>query len=467
MVKPLLLLLLLLESGLAGATGVRIEWNSPNSEWGRPLRGYMLHPGDADPGFPDLSNWQDDFFVELDYQDSTEAPDGSNLTRQKFRLYARAPGAFHLAPIDWGGLQSEPQEVVIKTAIAEGAKIAVTLLPPKLTARVGEQLSIRIKLSTTDLRVKTLLDLPEVAGLEFRPLQNLKTINEAIGSQLVEHQLGWALTPKKAGHYEIELPPVRYRLHGRDLRRFYLPKISLNIRPLPAYVPSYVPVGALTVHSFYAPLQGEPMWEVVVETDADLPYGMPVFRAELASTSGVEITQVTEKVEIERTPAKVITRLHYQVPLPLMLLGERAEVPLYYYDLEKQRVEELIHRLPAAWQIPQWLSALAGLLFVSLLLSLFYLGRRIWDGYLHKRNLRRKIMSCETPRQLRQLLLIRSGHHSLADWADGFVRRPKPAVARHLAKELNEACFRPMGTAKDLQQLKLEAAEIAVLPVRH
>ena len=32
-----LLLLLLLESGLAGAAGVEIEWNSLNSEWGRPL----------------------------------------------------------------------------------------------------------------------------------------------------------------------------------------------------------------------------------------------------------------------------------------------------------------------------------------------------------------------------------------------------------------------------------------------
>ena len=422
----------------------------------------MLYPGDADPGFPDLLNWQDDFFVELDYQESTEAPDGSNLTRQKFRLYARAPGTFHLAPIDWGGLQSEPQQVMIKAATAEGAKISLTLSRPKLTARVGEQLSIRVEISTSDRRVKTMIDLPEVDGLEFQPLQQLQDIDEKNGQQLVEHQLGWALTAKKAGHYEVELPPVLYRLHGRNLRRFYLPKISLDVRPLPAYVPPHVPVGMLSVNSYYDPLQSDSMWEVVVETDARLPYGMPVFRAELASISGVEIAQVVERVELETGLEKVITRLHYRVPLPELLLGDRREVRLNYYDLKKQRVEALVHRLPAAWQIPQWLSALAGLLIASILLYLFYLGWRVWSGYLRKRTLGRQIMSCESPCQLRQILLVSTGHRSLDDWAECSMSTPGWIAAQRLVKGLNEACFQHRVTEKTLQRLKSEAAEIAV-----
>lgn len=461
MVKHLLLLLLLLESGLVGAAGVAIEWRSLNGEWGKPLRGFLVYPGERDPGFPDLSSWQDDFFVELDYQESVENPDGSSVTRQKFRLYARAPGAFQLAPIVWGGLQSEPQKVMIKAATAEGANIAVTLSHPKLTARVGEQLSIRIKLSTTDLRVKSLIELPDVAGVEFQLLQQLQAIDENDGKQFVEHQLGWALIAKKAGHYEIELPPVLYRLHGRNIRRFYLPKISLNVRPLPAYIPSHVPVGALTVNSDYDPLQSDSTWEVVVTSDARLPYGMPVFRAELAAISGVAIDQVVERVELERGLEKVITRLHYRVPLPELLLGARREVRLNYYDLEKHRVNTLVHRLPAAWKIPHWLSALAGLLVASILLYLFYVGRRIWTAYLRKRTLRRQIMSCETPYQLRQILLISSGYHSLDDWAEYSVATIKWIAAQRLVKELNEACFLRRVTEKRLQELKSEVVEIA------
>jgi len=463
-VKRLLLLLLLLESGLVGAAGVVIEWHSLNGEWGKPLRGFLVYPGESDPGFPDLSSWQDDFFVELDYQDSVEAPDGSSVTRQKFRLYARAPGAFQLAPIVWGGLQSEPQKVMIKAATADGANIAVTLSRPKLTARVGEQLSIRIKLSTTDLRVKSLIELPEVAGVEFQLLQQLQDIDENDGKQLAEHQLGWALIAKKAGHYKIELPPVLYSLHGRNIRRFYLPKISLNVRPLPAYIPSHIPVGALTVNSDYDSLQNDStsdsIWEVVVTSDARLSYGMPVFRAELAAISGVEVDQVVERVELERRLEKVITRLHYRVPLPELLLGTRREVRLNYYDLEKHRVNTLVHRLPAAWKIPQWLSALAGLLVTSILLYLFYIGRRIWTAYLRKRTLQRQIMSCETPYQLRQILLISTGHRSLDDWAEYSVPTIKWIAAQRLVKGLNEACFLRGVTEKRLQRLKSEVVEI-------
>ncbi len=74
---------------------------------------------------------------------------------------------------------------MIKAATAEGAKISLTLSRPKLTARVGEQLSIRVEISTSDRRVKTMIDLPEVDGLEFQPLQQLQDIDEKNGQQLV------------------------------------------------------------------------------------------------------------------------------------------------------------------------------------------------------------------------------------------------------------------------------------------
>lgn len=87
MVKRLLLLYLLLASGVAGATGLAIEWRSLNGELGKPLRGFLLYPGenpeDSGAGFPDLSSWQDDFYVELDYQESVDTPDGRSVTRQK------------------------------------------------------------------------------------------------------------------------------------------------------------------------------------------------------------------------------------------------------------------------------------------------------------------------------------------------------------------------------------------------
>lgn len=359
-----------------------------------------------------------------------------------------------------GGLYSEPQSIVIKAASAEDATISLALSPTQLTARVGEQLNILSKLSTTDSRVKTQVELPTVAGVEFQPLQQLKTANEISGIQLVEHQLGWALTAKQAGQYEIELPPVMYRLHGRNIRRFYLPKLNLNIRPLPAYVPAHVPVGALTVNNYYAPLQSDSAWSVVVETDARLPYGLPVFRAELASISGVAIDQIIERIELEQGAEKILTRFHYRVPLPEILLGEGREVRLNYYDLEKQRVEALVHRLPAAWKIPQWLATLVGLMIASIIFYLLFVGWRVWNEYHRKRTLRRQIMNCETPHQLRQILLVSSGHRALADWADCFMMTPKLAVARSLVKRLNEACFQQPVAESRLQQIKLEAAEI-------
>lgn len=353
--------------------------------------------------------------------------------------------------------------MLIKAARAEDANIALVLSTTKSTARVGEQLNIFIRLSTTDSRVKAQVELPTVAGLEFRPLQQIKTANETSGTQLVEHQLGWALMAKHAGQYEIELPPVMYRLHGRNIRRFYLPKLNINVLPLPAYVPSHVPVGALSINSAYDSLQSDSTsesWVVVVETDARLPYGLPVFRAELAAISDVAIDQIIERIELEQGAEKVLTRLHYRVPLPEILLGEGREVRLNYFDLEKQRVEELVHRLPVAWKIPQWLATLAGLMIASVVFYLSFAGWRVWNEYHRKRTLHRQLLNCETPHQLRQTLLASSGHRALADWADCFVPISKQAVARSLVKQLNEACFQQPVAENKLQKMKSKAAEI-------
>lgn len=93
------------------------------------------------------------------------------------------------------------------------------------------------------------------AGFFVRPLEPTRRREQAGGRSVQVRRLAWAVMPLYPGKRSLELPMIRVSI-GKGLL-FPLPPLQVEARPLPSYVPTYLPVGRLAVTS--EPLPGE-LW---------------------------------------------------------------------------------------------------------------------------------------------------------------------------------------------------------------
>ena len=86
----------------------------------------------------------------------------------------------------------------------------------------------------------------------FQPWQRqqvLLTVNVTTLSNVTHLNTGWAIFSLSSGNHEFSPPPVLYHLQGVVERRFYLPTIQLDVKPLPSYIPPLMPVGRVFIES--------------------------------------------------------------------------------------------------------------------------------------------------------------------------------------------------------------------------
>jgi hypothetical protein len=284
-----------------------------------------------------------------------------------------------------------------------------------------------VRLETEPLRVP---------AAQTHPLPAMQTAD----GERIRHSLGWAVFLRTTGAHSIDLPPLRYQLFGRDLRRFYFPALRVEVEPMPAYVPVTVPVGQVAVASTLAGEHADRHWHLVVETDGQLPAGVPELQAELATLAGVDASRIAATQRIEARADGVRTVVELRAPLPAILIGVGPDllVTLRYFDPVADRLQVHTHRLPREWRLPPWLAA--GLAAIGL--GLLGIGAR-WARSAHARRHARRaylhqIAQAGDPQSLRRLLLAGGGHRTLADWAAASAR---PESARVFAATLDAACF--------------------------
>lgn len=80
---------------------------------------------------------------------------------------------------------------------------------------------------------------------ELAPSQQDTTLN---GTPFTVHRLVWAIMPLTPGSVTINFPMLNAIKFGNRLR-YAVPPLQFNAGPIPRYLPVYVPVGTLTVHS--------------------------------------------------------------------------------------------------------------------------------------------------------------------------------------------------------------------------
>ncbi|MCU0232367.1 MAG: hypothetical protein MUC67_13535, partial [Acidobacteria bacterium] len=218
-------LLLVAASAAAGGAELVLALRSATVEWGQPLRGHVTFTGDQDPGSIDLGALYEAFQVERGFAEVSRTESGLTRRREAVSLYPRRIGAQSVPALTHGGARSLPVPIEVLPPRPENAVVEVSARVPDGRLKAGQQLVVRLDVTTTDPRVRLETDPLRLPAAQTHLLPATETTD---GPQ-IRRSVGWAIFLRSAGAHSIDLPPLRYQLFGRDLRRFYFPALRVEV----------------------------------------------------------------------------------------------------------------------------------------------------------------------------------------------------------------------------------------------
>ncbi|MBT4193222.1 MAG: hypothetical protein HOB14_03025 [Gammaproteobacteria bacterium] len=425
----MLITLLLFVSKSVNSADLNVQLNKNETEMGKFIVAMISYQGEKNPGLPDLSDWEGKFYVDVQGNESFELPDGQLQSETRVRLYPRVSGNLSLASLALGGAIAKSQQLIVKPLIRNDIDSTPIIRPLQADYWADQAIMIQVDVSLYEKRNNVVVNDFEIDGFVVRSLKPQR-INAEAGDVI---RLQWMLLTPSPGHYEIELPSIQQR--GRSRFRFYLPKLKLSIKPIPAYLPATVPVGRHSVNSDLVYSKNMPAsWLLRIENKGRIPAQVEGLQ-DFFEQKGIASDDVNIDHQIDDRSSKVVQL--YEIKIPNWNLWSANEVNLAYFNTATGRLEFLEHTLPRFWNIPKY--AQHGLIYL-LMLIFFYVANRI-DKFAQNvrdwRKFRMLLQQSSTGNQLREGLLNNVSFKHLTEWADYF----HGSFPKQIALDLNELCF--------------------------
>jgi hypothetical protein len=393
-------------------------------EQGRSLTVNMLYIGPASPDELNVKRWQTEVFIERRDREERRLHDGSVEVKQRLTLYPKSTGLLTLGPLALGGAKSDRFDLLVTPAVVNDVDITPIWRPLPDQMWQGESIERCLTIPLSEQRNRVKIDLPEIPGISVVQTQN-KTYS--FEDKPIAERC-WRFMPQQPGNYLVELPPIIQR--GRGRWTFYLPSQTVEVLPLPSYLPTSISVGKPQVQVN----QGEQGWTVNIQA----PSGQPAetlwgLKSALANAMSIDADQI-ESVEGQLF-----------VPYKGWSFGQSgtARVPYFNTDTERLDVAEL--ELKAPWRLPMFATVLLSIVGVAMLVK----ATRLAIGLNRRRErvqaFKQAISSATTADEIKTTLLSRSmsgaennaQYKTLQQWADS----QGDEEAASLAKSLNQLAY--------------------------
>lgn len=430
-----IIILNLIFSGLIQANEIRrltIEADKTELEMGKFLTVKLVYIGQNIPEPAQLPSWKKDFYIEEMSLDTEQLPQAYIKTTQKLRLYPLSTGKKTLHAIAQGGAIARPVHITILPVIRNNINGTPHWLSIPEEIWQGETIvvSVVINLMSADNQVKT--EEPRFPGFALIKSWQKKIIHNGVDAI----SINWLLVARNYGYFVLNAPSVIQR--GRGRWRFYLPEKTINIKPLPAYIPSTVPVAKLRVNTEPGYKNNQPIWRVIVTSKGQLPeeiYGLRTKLAEIGQTS-------PDKVLVNSSRRLIADQIlfvqHYQLAVPQWSTGfDQNLLSLDFFNPSQGQLKQITINLPSVWLIPPlWWYFFIGL---SLLMAgvISYFLFKLIKNYRHRKYFIRAVNDCRTPDELRLLVLQDSNSTTLSDW---FIKSNINSIGS-VSQQLNKLSF--------------------------
>ncbi len=310
-------------------------------------RGAVLQGIDLDP-------LREDFQVETSAASDTDR-DGTIDTLQ-IELRPRRPGELTIPSLWLAGARSEPLPLQVAAAGDGRQPLRVDTRVSASSVWARQQLLVTVQVRSTNRFFELRAPAFDQPGLTVVPLQT-ETDNESVaGVDYTLKTTGWALYPARSGAMVLNLPPVDYSRGGRIQARFPMPRVRVDVRALPPYVPADMPVGAVRLTTrLDAPAllntDSIAFWKVTTSA-SDLPAAaLPSALARLRNRQDLEFMPATPERRQQTTGRGVHSSR--TVTIPFIASGSgRIPLPVLqvqYFDPDTGRLVRVATPAQSVW----------------------------------------------------------------------------------------------------------------------
>lgn len=468
MVRSMLVLLfMLLPASAYCNAGLSLQLEQDTQQLGRAFNARLI-ASDIDNKLStiDLSALRKDFGIIIK-EYSADTGKANKIPRQQLllELYPRHSGFLHIPELSFESAVSAPIDVEVSTAQGASGPIQVEYEVSTSNPWQRQQVLVNVKVTSPDkFSHLSSEDMPYKDG-ETLQIPATKELHDG-AAQL---KVGWVVFPLRAGLQTLSLPSVFYHLQGGIERRFFLPDIQLNIKPLPGYIPPLMPVGRVTIDSSIDSNRflttGETYhWNVRLESPDLLSHLLPPILRQINSDKNIHFlsaqSQRQQNISGQGSHGEVI----HSIPFQSLTTGSLVlpALRIQYFDPELGRVSVADYSPPQRWSVAlhwQLLAVVLSLLALSFIMRSFW---KYWSRQRHRylfiKEARQHLISARNNNDLREAMrLIARAERwpentSIATWAELWNQDYSPS-ATTVSEDLSRTCYSPMKTdIEDIRQ---------------
>jgi hypothetical protein len=422
-----------------------------------------------------LDELSKDFHVNTDNNISDDQRNGGQSW--KLRLSPYQQGKLMIPTLFFNGVKSTfiPIQVAMPVDNKTGTPIVV-----------GSQLSTHQPWTRQQVlftfRVETLMpdaqfNTDPVEGKDLIA-QVLKTQSTYQDEQKLTHHYttGWAFFALTAGKQQIKLPPLTLTRDGVVTHRFFHRPIVLEVKPLPVYIPSTIPVGQLALQHADQQrylIQGRlTNYQFSLIGQNLLTDFMPDMTQQVRSSSDVRFYPETTRTSQTNKTNGIVSRVDYRIPFKPLNQGyaQLEDFKLAFFEPDSGRLmtrdSPAIHTLA----LNKWL-VWSFLIMSAVIVSYYFIRLFKYFVKIYKRlSLRQQAIKLLSPdcsihdlRKAIALLSMANGHPANTTPSRWFnqISTSVACIDTKLMTNLNQLCYKaqpasvPLTVRKNLMSIVL------------
>lgn len=319
------------------------------TEIGRPIRVELIGVSlNSKLAAINLTTLNKDFGVVTDYAIDDASDDRwpkQSIQILKLKLYPRKTGRLTIPELF---IDKAHSKAITINSLAGNAA------PPQLTLTTHEpylrqQIVVRISVISNNLSARLSIDEDDkIAGFESHPLAFTRNKLQDGRYRL---QTGWALTALKTETQSLELPAVDYSVSGVSRKQYFMPAISIRIKPLPLYLPPTIPVGKVSIHSSFDQVSflspgSLHYWNLSLEGNMSNTYRLPPVLRQIKSSDKISFLAINSIRTVNALDDQLVSQVSHSIPFKALSSGLLSipEIQLQYFDPASGKIQTIVHQ---------------------------------------------------------------------------------------------------------------------------
>ncbi len=374
--------------------------------------------------------------------------------RWKLRLTAYKKGQQAIPSLLFNNLRSESIQINITDAIDKKTGTPIHLITQVSNKQpwVRQQVLVIFRLKTNIVRAQLRLNKSKIKNTITQALEINHELISSEESTQHHYHTGWVVFPLTSGKTHVKLPAVELIRDGVTTHRFYHAPIDLEVKALPLYIPTTIPVGRteLSSDSSFQFFINEKLYEYKIRLTGHnmLASHLPNLNNQMSSTPSLRIYPATKTSTQRNTYRGLTSSIEYNFPVKTLKQGATRleKIRLSYFDPETGTLKTTYHSSLGLLSVNKWLSwllAVVLLIFLTYLFKLILTSASQYYKKLHAYAHAIKLIKNDcTPQQLRNAMALLSTAEgfspniTFAAWFNAVPRNNQPSDCLAAINEL-------------------------------